>query len=303
MRIVFSNHAEVCHIWANQNQSNGRAGNIFFEDKIIYSYGMHFPIAKFAQTPKGTKFVLFNHDDYSISTSQHKNHVSGAIDTSTYNIITCPSDLWGDMESVLCWFESQIEDQYLKAGRARIRGQSYINQAENHIADYNWLCDQYTINRPLPEMNVESIKAKIKKQKKDFDKRQAELKAKENELFELITPHWKAHCNHLELTQIKLNAGFEGVRAKQIKPNGSYLLRLSKDGKTIETSGQAKVPVRVINDILPLVEMHKSKNSERDYNIRVGNYTLNKIYQDGSIKVGCHFIDYDEISYIADLLK
>ena len=72
MRTSLKNHAEVAHFWANQVQEEGRAGNMFFEGDVIYSYGKHFPIATFTTTPSGQKVILFNAASYSISTSQHQ---------------------------------------------------------------------------------------------------------------------------------------------------------------------------------------------------------------------------------------
>ena len=37
MKTVFANSKEVCHVWASRSQQRGRAGNIFFEDDVLYS--------------------------------------------------------------------------------------------------------------------------------------------------------------------------------------------------------------------------------------------------------------------------
>lgn len=37
MKKVFSTHSEVAHIWAQQNQREGEASNMFFEGDTIYS--------------------------------------------------------------------------------------------------------------------------------------------------------------------------------------------------------------------------------------------------------------------------
>jgi hypothetical protein len=46
MKHVF-NSSEVPHIWALQQQNEGRnsQGNFYFNGATIYSYGSHFPIA------------------------------------------------------------------------------------------------------------------------------------------------------------------------------------------------------------------------------------------------------------------
>ena len=77
MKKVFSSHNEAAHIWASQSQYEGRAGNIFFEDGVIYSYGRHFPVARFA--PELGNIVLFTSRGYSSSTGKHKSLIRGAI--------------------------------------------------------------------------------------------------------------------------------------------------------------------------------------------------------------------------------
>ena len=74
MKRVFSNAREVCHIWAAQNQSEGRAGNVFFRDSTIYSYGHHFPIARVYALDTGDRVALFNPNRYSNSTSKQQGY-------------------------------------------------------------------------------------------------------------------------------------------------------------------------------------------------------------------------------------
>lgn len=78
MRKVFSNHTEVCHVWAARSQKEGRASRIFFEGDTIYSYGRHFPMAKFYDV-KDETVVLINDSTYSVSTSKHMCYVRSAL--------------------------------------------------------------------------------------------------------------------------------------------------------------------------------------------------------------------------------
>ncbi len=80
MKTVFDN-SMTAHVWAQNSQYEGRShnGNFYFEDRVIYSYGRHFPIARHTFTKQGKPCVLFTTDHYSSSTSQHMNCVSGAL--------------------------------------------------------------------------------------------------------------------------------------------------------------------------------------------------------------------------------
>jgi hypothetical protein len=86
------------------------------------------------------------------------------------------------------------------------------------------------------------------------------------------------------------------------------MLRLSKDGKSVETSKGANIPVsfarRLWNYITDIRANGFPKGMEENYGAgqRLGHYTLNRIEADGSIVVGCHQIAYVEIEGIAKQL-
>jgi len=75
MKKVFKSD-EVAHIWASQSQSEGRnsARNIYFEGTTIYSYGSHFPLARFVNGR-----VLVTNRSYSVTTSKQLYGVRRAI--------------------------------------------------------------------------------------------------------------------------------------------------------------------------------------------------------------------------------
>jgi hypothetical protein len=74
---VFKDSREVAHVWAQQNQASGRNAtrNIYFEGETIFSYGKHFPIARFA----GRGVVLVNNNGWSNTTAGHKRDVDDAL--------------------------------------------------------------------------------------------------------------------------------------------------------------------------------------------------------------------------------
>lgn len=77
MAEVFSNDM-VAHVWAQQRQQNGRSnnGNFYFEGRVLYSYGTHFPVGIFT-APGGPVFL--NSDSYSVSTAKHKHAAWAAV--------------------------------------------------------------------------------------------------------------------------------------------------------------------------------------------------------------------------------
>lgn len=79
-KTVFGSHANLAHVWAQQNVGYGKSadGRMSFEGATIYSYGYHFPIARFVER-KGRKCVLFTTQSYSVSTAKHIGHVRSAL--------------------------------------------------------------------------------------------------------------------------------------------------------------------------------------------------------------------------------
>ena len=74
---VFSN-AMVAHVWAQQRQQSGRSnnGNFFFEGRVLYSYGAHYPVGIF--TDSGAVFL--NSSKSSMTTEgKHKNAARAAL--------------------------------------------------------------------------------------------------------------------------------------------------------------------------------------------------------------------------------
>lgn len=69
------NHKQVAERWREQVRDSGKGSRIFYEGKVIYSYGYHFPIAYIHESEEGEVVIFFNSDGYSVSTSKHKSIV------------------------------------------------------------------------------------------------------------------------------------------------------------------------------------------------------------------------------------
>ncbi len=76
-RTVFDN-AMVAHVWAQQDRPEGRSanGNFYFTGDTIYSYGGHFPIARFS---RDKSIVWLTSRGYSVSTSGHVRYTRDAL--------------------------------------------------------------------------------------------------------------------------------------------------------------------------------------------------------------------------------
>jgi hypothetical protein len=85
MKKVFSSHSELAHVWAQNNQSEGRAGNMFFRDGMLYSYGDHFCIARILKSGA----VVYGTHSYSLSTGKHQSLARSA---ASHRTMVCCSD-------------------------------------------------------------------------------------------------------------------------------------------------------------------------------------------------------------------
>jgi hypothetical protein len=70
-------NSRVAREWTHGRDKRG--SNFYAADGTIYSYGSHFPIARFYTLADGKRVCLFTAREYSSSTARHKSYVSRAI--------------------------------------------------------------------------------------------------------------------------------------------------------------------------------------------------------------------------------
>ncbi len=316
MRHVLKNHSEVCHVWASRQQSDGRASRIFFEHDTIYSYGGHFPIAKFQKMPNGETVVLFNTDDYSRSTSGHKHEVRCAI-PDKYAVFEMTSRCWNSYKDGKQQLIQQVERAFDSASRAR-------ENAKMHVASANRCIRKLA---EWAELHKKQANFKLKQKHHDIIKR-AEVM------------HDRAEVRTAERTEVRTAERIERERLAKIAleefeakygciahyyhKNGELpdytMLRglninrfslpayckISDDGKEVVTSKSARVPVshakRIIQRVLQCRKDSTDFLADPNRPIRVGLYELQSISKDGDVKIGCHKIEWGEIEYIAGQL-
>lgn len=78
-------HGDVAIAFMKQEKKRLTGSAMFFEDKVIYSHGRHFPIACWA----GENVILFNVDGWrnSVSTQKHTSLVNYALTTGTALVV------------------------------------------------------------------------------------------------------------------------------------------------------------------------------------------------------------------------
>jgi hypothetical protein len=288
MKTVFSSHDEVAHIWASQSQYEGRASRVFFEGGTIYSYGRHFPVARFA--PEYGNIVLFTDQGYSSSTGKHKSLIRAAI-PSSYQTIYCSDPTRSNQHNLDIWAD--------KVGRLRIHFASKTHKITrgNLAVEIFKLCESASIfcdavkmaapewvNETDAEMSARDYVyelAKARDAKKEAA-REAYAKAAAIKAADRLTA-WSAGEN----------VPLEGFQYH------ATALRLKND--QIQTSRGANIPAVDAVKLWPLLV--RAKNGGKTLNaglhtINLGAYRFHSFDGD-TLVVGCHSIAWPELEKIA----
>lgn len=277
MRTVFNSTREVCHVFAQRIQTEGRAGNVFFEGNIIYSYGYHYELARFFQGANNQTAILINDRGYSATTAKHIGLVRSA--TSHFTQFNFTET---DGKAVLYELES-LAKKMVKARKPEI----YINQANNLLDSYTEYCNfigkEHESHNLIMKAHEVFATGKVKEY---FDSKESELKKIERE---------KAKKEKLQLKKDIKDFLNHKVNFVSCKLNNESFVRLSKDGEKVETSKGVKVDAKDAKKLYQLIKAGKDiKGYKIDY------YTV--ISLNGTLKIGCHNINRKNMTEIGEKL-
>lgn len=300
---VFGNSSEVAHVWASRSLDYGNNGtyngNMFFEGDTIYSYGHHFPIAKFHKMPNGKEVILFDNSNYSSTTSKHQGDVRWAI-PDQYKVIILPSRLWFNYKAGRDYYIDIIKGMLDLSSRAREYAMMYLRNASGYVKTlhdwgklyrrhprYIFSKDEKAIAYRAKEQLRNSTKREIAREVKAEAKRQEQLKFLNEECGGDVKAYWRKYG--------KLPTGYNAY---------TYLLDTLCHvvGDEVITSRNARVPIEHAKRILPIVKMCHDKNRPLEMSdkhpVRIGYYNVEYISAEGDIKIGCHTIKWQEIELL-----
>lgn len=315
MKTVFSNEM-VAHVWAQQNQSHGRnSGNtLFFEHTTIYSYGYHFPIAKFATNSIGKTIVLFNDDSYSSTTSNHQNYCRNAIDKNI-PIINVPkwaverlSDTQDDLNfnKVVNWFNGRAKELISRARNARKWGSYHLGTLDKLCNDFKMLCSWMMID----SYDLAISNGLLNSERESIDQKTAEYLAKKEQ-----RRKEKLKVEQSEKRQ-QFNAWLDGKDVDFpycFNPDdGTKLLSINRSMGEIRTSGGATFPIEhgkrawkrlkaIRSACLSNTKLVDQKINE--FQIKLGAFKIGSIDDAWTVKAGCHRIKWEEIERIGQQLE
>lgn len=319
-KTVFRNSSETLHIWAQQNQPEGRCSNVFFEGATIFSYGRHYPLGHFAKNKAGDIAVLINVNGYSATTAKQIREAHGATNhLKSFDIPT--TDLMrslmyaGDnapvinraivervarLESQLC-AESNKGRKVATIDKWKSEALSYIDNLQTLL---NWFDPKAKLSKEarkaIASLGVGAAQLKTLAQKTrevEAAKRDKarKLEIKRNAAFlKQALPAWLSGIDHIE-TETGLRNTLGPVRQYA----SHTLLRVK--GDEVETSQGARFPLSHGLKALPLIRAVVTRGEVWRRNgktIHLGAYQIDSI-EHGAIVAGCHTIPISEVERLA----
>lgn len=285
------NNSTLAHNFANKIKLAGKGSNMFYENDTIYSYGRHFPIAKFYTNLKGIEFIAFNKRTYSNTTSKQQRHVLNAIPRNIKTIYcnNLEFSFLGHCENLLDKLNAakKLLNDAKKATKYKMQyvtnAQSEINAFNEYVRYFDIITSEYVGTYENIDKFHNSIVTDIDTFINSNDYKNWLLNAEKRKNDEIAKQLIKQSENIQKFRQ------FETMYVYGIPYN---LLRFNKDKNEVETSSGIKMS-------LPLFMRYynKLKNNELNKGEKIENYTyLGK--DNKSVFVGCHTIELNEIENI-----
>lgn len=276
MKKVFSTNLDTIHTFAQQTHPEGRTSNrnVFFEGNKIYSYGYHYLLGEFID--KNT--IMINDTGYSVSTGKHISILIGA--TRQYKQYYKTRT---DIEYIYSHVFNYLRPKLAKARKP----QMYVNE----IYSYWHSLNTYLTERKLKtKANKDS---KYRELKKFVDSLQDETSIQDLKEWAKKEKQKKQEKEKRELKQ-KLQK-FREYQTDYFRIGGNDYLRLSKCAQYVETSQGVKIDINEAKRYLKLLKTGAQMRGQK-----IGNYTT--ISFDKLLRIGCHNISKEQISYIDNLI-
>jgi len=289
MKKVFNN-SEITHVFAGQSQEHGRTpnGSQYFNGNKFYSYGDHFCIAHLVG-----KYVLFNSQTYSVTTSQHQSKIQYALNhlegfAVPYPQTPCTVDN-------LSWCVDEFKST-LKT-HLRARSYSYISELNHYKETLSFLVNNFHREEGLFSLSLEYMAKTLETLAGDPAQLKKELKAedkKKREAKKLKQAELKAE-NAQKITDWK--NGMAITLPFHLPPFLRIVSGFSiHDQIFVETSKGVKVTIESAHKLCQAIE---SGVDIIGYDIE--GFTV--ISVNGTLKIGCHDIPISEVKEITAKIK
>ena len=296
MRIVLKNHSEVCHVWAHQSQSEGRAGQVFFEGPTIYSYGRHFSMARIVTKVMDVPLVLMTTRTYSASTAKHMSMVRHA---TSHMVCFMVRDIDANTkaEHEVNWKDlmDRCYEHVERAHNAREGIDGHLRCASALEDEADRYATAFGLKHP-PSHYVESMSVKLapkiaraaqlravreEQNRRYYEQRRIE----EAKTYQEHMVDWRAGMYH---GRMSLKDGTDCIRVK---------------GDEVETGNGARVHLRMA--LILLEAWRKRRCGEAiPLPVQIGPYEGIALSEDmNTLSVGCHRFNWDEANSVLGNIK
>lgn len=305
MKTVFSNCADVFHVFAQQQQTNAKSSNVYMEKSYkwthdyadkIYSYGRHYLLGQFFEHD-GKVYLFINDSGYSATTSKHISRIFGAT-RQHEQIAKSRYDLMNLVETIEQGFES------LKTARKKELYTKGILQAGELLTNPNLIpcgdyvfqqrkCDEVVIGKKNIFAQYPEMKARVKKAIATFEK----IAAGEIDFAAIA----KAEREQKAKEKAKAEKHLASMISKWEKGEiQSFINRTDEDylrltGDNVETTQGVKIPV---SEAAKLYSAITKGQDVQGY--QIDRYRVTSL--NGVLTVGCHRVNIQSMHKIGKLI-
>lgn len=295
------NYTNPYHEWAHQtlagtgeNYGHNSSRNRSFKGLNAFSYGAE--IARIVTNKKGKQAFLITTERWSPTTDRHQREVRAAIPVvATSFYVPVLNENYRQHNSNIDYYLDEIIGFLGKAKRARIEyyKDSYnavVVRLRQDLLDY---CKFFGVKAPkLNELNLQTLVArKDELRKLELTRERAEQAKRVKDAQEAIAA-WQNSEPYSQVPYLL---------------KSSYARITERNGETfVETSRHATVPIAHVVRAMPLILKYIQEGKEfitNGHTIHLGQYKLERIKTDGTVIIGCHTFEKEEVLRIAGRIQ
>ena len=279
------NARQLAHIWAQRTKKSGSASNFYFENNTIFSYGPHFPIARFVDH-NGHTCVLFTTRGYSSSTSRHIGCARGAIPSSMSVFhVHNPTEL--DHSANWTNYLNRLQAIAKEASNPRKKQEQLLARFRDVAIEANAYATFFGLRKALPVGNdIGALVTKCQEQAARIEASEKRRKARER------AAQAKQSAERLNRWLAGDDVGFPYTEETRLRIRGDI----------VQTSRGAEFPLDHAKRVFKLVAQCRKSKGRYDRNghtIHLGHFALDAIDSEGNVTAGCHLVAWNEIERVA----
>lgn len=287
----YPNQIACAHAWAHGLSIDGKSSNLYFEGKVIYSYGEHFPIARIHN-----QIVFFTEASYSKTTSSHISLASSAVSHLEYIFVKfVPVD---DVDptnnrtfisqNINHWVSeiNRLSDLYRTNTRKKsILGEiNKVHQKLKRFVEYLKIRPTASLQALLDNLSQDTLFSFNRSEKRRLAANKKRAEKSKLLKFSQTLEKWKKR----EITSINLIHPLD---------NSLAYLRINPESGQIETSKGIDVTSKEAEALYSYIKRFLNLlNDKPSFNI--AGFNISSI-DHNFLKVGCHKIPMEEVEIIA----